>query len=62
MPLFGPFGDRNLLSQIVHASEEAQHVLLKIELCDSLVRARVAGIYRIALFRLKDPKSLSQEP
>ena len=34
--------DRNLLSPIVHGSEEAQHDLLQIKLRDSLVRARVA--------------------
>jgi transposase len=44
--------DRNLLSPIVHGSEEAQHDLLQIKLRDSLVRARVAVINSIR-FTLK---------
>jgi transposase len=44
--------DRNLLSPIVHGSEEAQHDLLQIKLRDSLVRARVAVINSVR-FTLK---------
>src|SRR4029077_4312170 len=44
--------DRNLLSPIVHGSEEAQHDLLQIKLRDSLVRARVAVISSVR-FTLK---------
>ena len=44
--------DRNLLSPIIHGSEEAQHDLLQIKLRDSLVRARVAVINSVR-FTLK---------
>jgi hypothetical protein len=44
--------DRNLLSAIVHGSEETQHDLLQIKLRDNLVRARVALINSVR-FTLK---------
>jgi transposase len=55
--------DRNLLSPIVHGSEEAQQDLLQIKLRDSLVRARVAVIncVRFTLksmgYRVSNPSS-----
>ena len=47
--------DRNLLSPIIHGSEESQHELLQIKLRDSLVRARVALINSVR-FTLKSPR------
>ena len=49
--VLAPLGraDRNLLSPIVHGSEETQRDLLQIKLRDSLVRARVALITRSRL-------------
>ena len=44
--------DRNLLSPIVHSSEEAQRDLLQIKLRDSLARARLAVINSVR-FTLK---------
>ena len=55
--------DRNLLSPIVHGSEETQHDLLQIKLRDSLVRARVALVNSVRFtlkslgYRVSNPSS-----
>ena len=57
--------DRNLLSPIVHGSEEAQHDMLQLKLRDSLMRARVAVINSVRFtlkslgYRVSNPSSES---
>lgn len=63
--VLAPLGraDRNLLSPIVHGSEETQRDLLQIKLRDSLVRARVALINSVRFtlkslgYRVSNPSS-----